>query len=152
MKHFTYVIIVMYWPLIRLAFARHLPPRGKVCGRSMTAPTSATHQRFVIARVLCTRGNLPVQFYGHIGTDIAATSYQEIPTDGIAVLGMTKFLVVATIFHFLSVRFREGQVPPLHWPSFSFVAGDDTKIVNFPWGIFGANSFGLLSTAGHAII
>ena len=35
------------------------------------------------------RGNLPVQFYGHIGTDVEATPYREIPTDGIAVLGMT---------------------------------------------------------------
>ena len=82
----------MYWPLIRLAFARHLPPRGKVCGRSMIAPTRATHQRFVIARVLCTRGNLPVQVCGYMGTEVEATSHREIPADGTAVLGMTDFL------------------------------------------------------------
>ena len=57
--------------------------------------------------------NLPVQFYGHIGTDVEATPYREIPTDGIAVLGMTYCFKVAAIGHFPSVRFREGQDPPL---------------------------------------
>ena len=43
------------------------------------------------------RGNLPVQFYGHIGTDVEATPYREIPTDGKAVLGMTDFYLGAPI-------------------------------------------------------
>ena len=44
------------------------------------------------------RGNLPVQFYDYMGTEIEATPYREIPTDGIAVLGMTYFYMVASIF------------------------------------------------------
>ena len=124
------------------------PPSGAPVNQGMIAPGNHVDFRFAA------RSTTPGGGYRRSMTAPTreATSYQEIPTDGTAVLGMTKFLVVATIFHFLPVRFREGQDPPLHWPSFLFVAGDDTKIVNFPWGIFGANSFGLLSMAGHAII
>ena len=65
-----------------------LSPPG---GRAMLAPTSATHQRVCHCEGRQARGNLPVQFDDHIGTDIEATPYREIPTDGIAVLGMTYF-------------------------------------------------------------
>ncbi len=67
----------------------------------MLAPTRAAHQDHVIARSEATRRpsasreevplgcNLPVQLCGYMGTDVEATPYREIPTDGIAVLGMT---------------------------------------------------------------
>ena len=44
------------------------------------------------------RGNLPVQLCGYMGTDVEATPYREIPTDGTAVLGMTYFYIVASFF------------------------------------------------------
>ena len=61
----------------------------------MLAPTRATHQRVCHCEGRQARGNLPVQFDDHIGTDIEATPYREIPTDGIAVLGMTYFYLGA---------------------------------------------------------
>ena len=84
-------------------------------GRSMTAPTNAPHlfvgeafrlpQAGRVTRPLrgqrtkglslrgpSGRGNLPVQLCGYGSTDVEATPYREIPTDGNAVLGMTYFL------------------------------------------------------------
>ena len=57
------------------------------------------------------RGNLPVQFYGHIGTDVEATPYREIPTDGIAVLGMTYSFKVAAIFTDPPRKVKGGSRP-----------------------------------------
>ena len=48
------------------------------------------------------RGNLPVQFNGYIDAEVEATSRWEIPTDGKAVLGMTYFYRVASIFPFVA--------------------------------------------------
>ena len=81
------------------------------------------------------RGNLPVRSYGCMGTYVEATSYQEIPTDGIAVLGMTKFPVVSTIFHFLPARFREGQDPSLHWHHFHS-SPETTPKLSISHGVF----------------
>ena len=41
------------------------------------------------------RGDLPVQLCGYGSTNVEATPYLEIPTDGIAVLGMTDFYLGA---------------------------------------------------------
>ena len=62
-----------------------LPPGEGIYGRSMTAPM-----------------------------DVEATPYREIPTDGMAVLGMTYDFKVAAIGHFPPVRLGKGQDPPLH--------------------------------------
>jgi hypothetical protein len=86
------------WNIVHLCRGGVSPPAN---GTGNPSPTRAAHQDHVIARPIgpwrpsasreevplgC---NLPVQFYGHIGTDVEATPYREIPTDGIAVLGMT---------------------------------------------------------------
>ena len=57
------------------------------------------------------RGNLPVQFYGHIGTDVEATPYREIPTDGKAVLGMTYFFLDAAISAYPALKVQGGSRP-----------------------------------------
>ena len=62
----------------------------------MTAPTRATHQRSCHREGRQARGDLPVQFYGYMGTNVEATPYREIPTDGTAVLGMTYFFKIAS--------------------------------------------------------
>ena len=59
----------------------------------MLAPTRATHQRICHREGRQARGDLPVQSCGYRGTDVEATPYREIPTDGIAVLGMTYFYI-----------------------------------------------------------
>ena len=67
----------------------------------MTAPTREAHQRSCHREGRQARGDLPVQLCGHICTDVEATPYREIPTDGIAVLGMTYFYMVASFLHLL---------------------------------------------------
>ena len=75
----------------------------------MTAPTRATHQRICHREGRQARGDLPVQFYGYMGTNVEATPYREIPTDGIAVLGMTYFSWMRRFEHILPVRLAGGQ-------------------------------------------
>ena len=110
---------------LRLRLAAKPPPskRGRQGGRAMLAPTRAAHQSRVIARSEATWRpsaqreevplgcNLPVQFYGHIGTDVEATPYREIPTDGIAVLGMTYFYLRAPIWAFPAREVKGGSRP-----------------------------------------
>ena len=62
----------------------------------MTVPYKGDAPKELSSRGAKRRGNLPVQFYGHIGTDVEVTPYRGIPTDGIAVLGMTYFYMVAS--------------------------------------------------------
>ena len=76
-------------------FGGTLPPGEGIGRQSMTAPTRAAHRRVCHREGRQARGDLPVQFYDHIGTNVEATPYREIPTDGIAVLGMTCFYMVA---------------------------------------------------------
>ena len=121
---------------LRLRLAAKPPPskRGRQGGRAMLAPTRAAHlfvgEAFRLPqtgretrplRMQCTkvlslrgakrRGNLPVQFYGHIGTDVEATPYREIPTYGIAVLGMTYFYLRAPIWAFPAREVKGGSRP-----------------------------------------
>ena len=72
------------------------PPskRGRQGGRWMTAPTRATHQSHVIARPIGPWQS-PGTIYDYLSTNVEATPYREIPTDGIAVLGMTDFYLGA---------------------------------------------------------
>ena len=95
---------------LRLRLAAKPPPskRGRQGGRSMTAPTRAAHQSHVIARSEATWQS-PGTIYGYMSTDVEATPYREIPTDGIAVLGMTYFYMVASIF--TSPAGRQGGRP-----------------------------------------
>ena len=61
----------------------------------MTAPTRAAHQDHVIARPIGPWQS-PGTIYDYLSTNVEATPYREIPTDGIAVLGMTYFFKVAS--------------------------------------------------------
>ena len=84
--------------------------------KSSAAPTSEEHQRSCHREGRQARCDLPVQFYGHIGTDIAATPYREIPTDGTAVLGMTDFLPGRAVLDISREgRYAGGRDPPLRW-------------------------------------
>ena len=82
------------WNIVHLCRGGVPPPAN---GTGNPSPTRAAHQRICHREGRQARGDLPVQFYGHIGTDVEATPYREIPTDGIAVLGMTCFYPVAPI-------------------------------------------------------
>ena len=64
--------------------ASRLPQTGRE-----TRPLQGQRIKVMSLRGAKRRGNLPVQFCVYIGAEVEATSYQEIPTDGIAVLGMT---------------------------------------------------------------
>ena len=71
-----------------------------------------------------------------MGTEVEATPYREIPTDGTAVLGMTGFCMVAMIFAFPFRKVKGGSRPS---PTivFSIVASGD-----FGW--IGQDSHGFL--------
>ena len=62
----------------------------------MTAPTRATHQRICHREGRQARGDLPVRFFVYMGTEVEVTPYREIPTDGIAALGMTYSFKIAS--------------------------------------------------------
>ena len=58
------------------------------------------------------RGNLPLQFYGYMGTDVEVTFYREISTDGKAVLGMTHFYPAAPILNLHPLRLGRVKTLP----------------------------------------
>ena len=97
---------------LRLRLAAKPPPskRGRQGGRSIP-PLQGQRTKVVSLRGAKRRGNLPVQLYGHIGTDVEATPYREIPTDGIAVLGMTYFYLRAPIWAFPAREVKGGSRP-----------------------------------------
>ena len=67
----------------------HPPPGGGYRRAVNDRPYKGSAPKGLSLRGAKRRGNLPVQFYGRIGTDVEATPHREIPTDGTAVLGMT---------------------------------------------------------------
>ena len=86
-------------------------PRCRVSGRCGYRPLQGQCTNTMSLRGPPGRGNLPVRSCGYMGTDIEATLYREIPTDGIAVLGMTYFLHAASIFTFSARKIKGGSRP-----------------------------------------
>ena len=99
--------------LVGAAIGRPLPRCDIPQADEQCSPLQGRRTKVVSLRGAKRRGNLPVQFYDHIGTDVEATPYREIPTDGTAVLGMTYFYPGAPFWTYPALRLREGQDPPL---------------------------------------